>query len=58
MDFNSETVVTIRELYEWAKQNNCLDDMIYKHCNFDLHQLRAYAKLTDVPAYGNIVVID
>ena len=51
-------IKTVRDLYEWAKENNCLDTPIYKHCNFDIHEIRAVCSIEDVPAYNKMVVID
>lgn len=32
--------MTIQEMYDWAKENNCLDIPVVKHINMDFHDVR------------------
>ena len=33
--------MTIRELYEWAKEKGCLDKTIAKNCNLNIYDVEA-----------------
>ena len=33
--------MTIQELYDWAKENNCLDIPIAKHTNLGIYDIEA-----------------
>lgn len=32
--------MTIRELYQWAEQHNCLDIQVYKNSNLDMYPIK------------------
>lgn len=38
--------MTVRELYEWAKEHNLLDKQIAKHFNFNIEDVESISYLT------------
>lgn len=38
--------MTVKELYEWAKERNCLDVQIAKHFHFQVEDIREATHLT------------
>jgi hypothetical protein len=39
--------MTIQELYDWAKENGCLDKTIAKNCNLDIYDIEAAVYIND-----------
>ena len=39
--------MTIRELYEWAKENNCLDKTLAKNCNLEIFDIEHAINVDD-----------
>lgn len=33
--------MTIQELYDWAKENNCLDKTLAKNCNLEVYDIES-----------------
>ena len=55
--------MTIREIYDWAKENNCLDVDVGKHYNMHFYEITSVTHMKDeIPgSFGqhyNLVVVD
>lgn len=47
--------MTIQELYDWAKENNCLDVPVAKNANCNLYDIEAVFRLRDELSILDIV---
>lgn len=45
---NGVNNMTIREIYDWAKEHDCLDITIAKHSNTDIMDIRDIVHLKEV----------
>lgn len=52
--------MNIQELYDWAKEHDILDVPIYKHNNFDIHEIKdkIYLKKDQIPHSPEMIVLD
>lgn len=45
--------MTIREMYNWAKEHDCLDVIVVKHMNAELFDIRDIVHLKEVLNISN-----
>lgn len=48
--------MTIQELYDWAKENDCTDKIISKHCNGEFYDIETVTYLGDIEFFRDFSV--
>ena len=52
--------MTIKELYDWTKDNDCLDVPIYKNVNLDIKEIhdKMYFEENHIPHMPEMIILD